>query len=275
MSPVSEKNRQQGIKCFICGSLSEFGGSRNFTLRESLCPSCGSSQRQSDLAGIILDTFLSGTGEPLRQAALKLAHLSIYEAQGSGPVHDALCRLPYYTCSEFFDAIPAGERNQAGILCQDLQHLTFPSKTFDLVITQDVLEHIKEPELAFAEIHRVLKHGGFHIFTIPFHEGKPTVRRIIIQEGMEVQHYPPVYHGDPLREQGALVVTDFGQDMSNLLNRIGFITESIACNIWYSPSDIPYITDEKEYLEYTEYIKERNLLEYFTYNSWVFRSKKK
>jgi SAM-dependent methyltransferase len=273
MPPVSA--RKQTMKCFVCGSRSEFVSKKDYSIRESLCPSCGSSRRQSDLAGIILDTFLPDMSEPLQHAAAKLAHLSIYEAQAYGPVHDALHGLLHYMCSEFFDTVPAGAKNPAGILCQDMQRLTFPSDFFDLIITQDVLEHVRQPEKAFSEIYRVLKPGGFHIFTIPFHEGRPTLRRIIIQDGKELHQLPPVYHGDPLRQQGALVFTDFGQDINVCLSRLGFITESIPCGIWYPPSAIPYIDDEKEYLGYKEYIMERNLLEYFTYNSWVFRSKKK
>jgi SAM-dependent methyltransferase len=274
MPPDITQKQLHIMKCNICGCQSEFIGKEDFSIRESLCPSCGSTRRQSDLAGIILNTVLPDTGKPLRRAAADLAHLSIYEAQASGLLHDALCGLPYYVCSEFFDTVPAGQRDPAGILCQDLQHLTFPSDYFDLIITQDVFEHIRQPEKAFSEIYRVLKPGGFHIFTIPYHEGKPTVRRIIVQDGKEVQQYPPVYHGDPLRQQGAIVVTDFGQDMDILLNQIGFNTENIPCGMWYSPSDIPYISDEKEYQTYLKYNTNATMLKYFKYNSWVFRTRK-
>jgi SAM-dependent methyltransferase len=273
--PVKNPDTVYGtMKCFICGSPSEFRTEAGFSLRESLCPSCGSSRRQSDLAGIILETMVPGSRESLRQDAKKLEHLSIFEAQASGLVHDALCGLPHYVCSEYFDSVPAGVQGPAGILCQDLQHLTFPSECFDLVITQDVFEHIREPDMAFQEIHRVLKPGGFHLFTVPLHEGKPTVRRITIRDGKEEHRFPPVYHGDPLRRQGALVFTDFGEDMGLLLEQIGFVTESIPCGIWYSSSDIPSVSDEKEYQVYLENNTAQNILKYFKYNSWVFRSKK-
>lgn len=262
------------MKCFICGSTSEFTNTVGYTRRESICPSCGVSHRQSDLARVILDTFLPRKKAFLRTAAGSFSHLSIYEAQASGSIHDALYDLPHYVCSEFFDTIPVGEKDPRGILCQDLQHLLFPPDTFDLVITQDVFEHIRQPEEAFQEIYRVLRPGGFHIFTIPFHEGRPTIRRIVVSGGKEILRYPPVYHGDPLREKGALVFTDFGADIDKLLIRTGFTTECIPAGVWYEPSEVPYINNEKEYLEYIEYIKDKSLLEYFTYNSWVFRSKK-
>jgi len=274
MTPIPPQERQKIRKCFICGSLAEFECEKDFTLRESICPKCGTRRRYSDLAGIILDTFLPNDNTFLRQAALKLGSLSIYEASTTGPVHDALCGLPHYTCSEFFNNIPMGQKNSEGILCQDLQNLTFSSDYFDLVITQDIFEHIQQPEKAFSEIWRILKPGGFHIFTIPYHEGKPTIRRIIIEDRKEIQRFSPVLHGDSLRAEGALVYTDFGTDIDMMLEKIGFGLELIPCGIWYTPLEIPYILGEKEYQTYLKYYKANDLCRFFKYNSWVFRSKK-
>ena len=54
--------------------------------------------------------------------------------------------------------------------------------------------------------------GGYHIFTIPLHEGRKTVSRI----GNEKK----IYHGDPIRKTGALVITDFGSDITDILEVI-------------------------------------------------------
>lgn len=231
---------------------------------------CGSSQRNNDLAKIIVRTFVPDNGLSLSQAGQCLSHLGIFEAQATGPVHNCLKDLPHYVCSEYFDDIPNGKRNTAGTLCENLEDLSFPDETFDLVITQDVLEHVACPEKAFSEIHRVLKPGGYHIFTVPFHEGRPTLRRIVLEHGEKIHRYPPVYHGDPVREQGALVYTDFGSDMNTLIEDQGFTVEAIPCGIWYSSSDIPYIADEKEYQTYLKYNNNESMLKFFTYNSWVF-----
>jgi 2-polyprenyl-3-methyl-5-hydroxy-6-metoxy-1,4-benzoquinol methylase len=45
--------------------------------------------------------------------------------------------------------------------------LTFGDETFDLTITQDVMEHVFNPEKAFQEIMRTTKSGGAHVFTTP------------------------------------------------------------------------------------------------------------
>lgn len=39
---------------------------------------------------------------------------------------------------------------------------------FDLVVTQEVLEHVQSPFLAVKEIHRVLKNGGYAYIQLPF-----------------------------------------------------------------------------------------------------------
>lgn len=274
MTLIFSRELNQNPLCFICGSSSEFIYKDGVTRRESICPKCGGSRRNSDLAKICMHTFSQKRYTPLSQAKSFFEHLKIYEAQASGPIHAILKDFPHYLCSEYFDEIPTGTRNNDGVLCENLQDLSFPHDTFDLVITQDVLEHVACPEKAFSEIYRVLKPGGYFIFTIPYHEDKPTLRRVVVENGGNIRKYPQVYHGDPLREQGALVFTDFGSDMNVMIENIGFRFEAIPCKIWYSPSEIPYIADEKEYQTYLKYNTNENMLKYFKFNSWVFRARK-
>jgi SAM-dependent methyltransferase len=53
------------------------------------------------------------------------------------------------------------------IVC-DIEQLTVKSKTFDVVLCTEVLEHIPHPERVIAEFRRVLKFGGVLIMTAPF-----------------------------------------------------------------------------------------------------------
>jgi len=48
-----------------------------------------------------------------------------------------------------------------------IERLPFASRSFDIVTASVVLEHLKYPALAFAEIFRVLKCGGCFIFRTP------------------------------------------------------------------------------------------------------------
>lgn len=45
--------------------------------------------------------------------------------------------------------------------------LPYSDDSFDLVISDNVMEHIEEPELVFKEIYRVLKPGGMFLFKTP------------------------------------------------------------------------------------------------------------
>lgn len=50
----------------------------------------------------------------------------------------------------------------------DAAKLAIDSNTADVVLLLDVLEHLKEPDLALQEIHRVLKHNGQIIMQVPY-----------------------------------------------------------------------------------------------------------
>jgi SAM-dependent methyltransferase len=107
---------------------------------------------------------------------------------------------------------------------QDIQELSYPDASFDLLLTSETLEHIPEFRRALAETRRVLRPGGRHLFTIPL---DPQLERTRSRKGMT-----PVYHGrggGPFalvtRRNDMLVYTDFGQDVPDLLREAGFDVE--------------------------------------------------
>jgi ubiquinone/menaquinone biosynthesis C-methylase UbiE len=95
-----------------------------------------------------------------------------------------------------------------------------------MVITSDVLEHIPLPYQAHREIFRVLKRGGKHVFTVPFHQTR-YFDEILAQPGNNDEPIllkQPVYHHDPIRPDGILVYTIFSLEMLLRLREIGFQT---------------------------------------------------
>jgi SAM-dependent methyltransferase len=107
---------------------------------------------------------------------------------------------------------------------QDLENLTYEDNTFDYILTQDVFEHINNPEKAAKEIMRVLKPGGKHIFTVPRISQKPGViysrPRIKIENNEIVHLLPPQYHytnNDP-DDSGWLVTYDYGDDFLDVMS---------------------------------------------------------
>jgi SAM-dependent methyltransferase len=49
-----------------------------------------------------------------------------------------------------------------------VERIPCEDEVFDLVITQEVLEHVKSPHIAVKEIHRVLKRNGIAYIQLPF-----------------------------------------------------------------------------------------------------------
>ncbi len=243
-------------RCQICGKMVDFLMSDDeVLLREAKCSHCGASLRNSDTAGEII-RHISGNQTGLRNQQERLSKYKILNTCASGYIHGALKNLDGYTCSEFFDDIPIGEYYE-GILCVDLCNIPFGEGTFDIIITEDIFEHIAGYETAMAEIYRVLKAGGCHIFTVPLHDGRKTVSR----EGKK-----EVYHGDPIHaDRGCLVITDWGDDIKSIVEGFGYRVDVIRKHDFYKADEIT-IVDET----YDEYLDKRDCLNrYLKYNSTV------
>jgi hypothetical protein len=71
--------------------------------------------------------------------------LKVYESSPGGASSAKLRReCKNYLASHFFHGVTSGEMHQ-GFRCENLERQTFGSGEFDLVITQDVFEHILDP----------------------------------------------------------------------------------------------------------------------------------
>jgi ubiquinone/menaquinone biosynthesis C-methylase UbiE len=57
----------------------------------------------------------------------------------------------------------------------DIHEIPFAANTFDAVLCNHVLEHVRDDIQAMREIHRVLKPGGFAILQVPFFNPIPEV----------------------------------------------------------------------------------------------------
>jgi SAM-dependent methyltransferase len=146
--------------------------------------------------------------------------LRIHESSPGSPLLQKFRReCPRYVASHFYPELPRGTKRD-GFISQDLEHQSFESSSFDLVITQDVLEHIFDPRAAFNEIARTLTPGGAHVFTVPWYYWKPTVVRARRTPTGVVEHLlEPDYHGNPIRPNArSLVVTEWGRDLLEFID---------------------------------------------------------
>ena len=124
-----------------------------------------------------------------------------------------------YIASHFYPDFPRGTTHPHGFRCEDLESLSFGDESFDLVITQDVMEHVLNPNRAFAEIARTLKSGGAHISTVPLvNKARPSQARAKRgEDGSIVYLCTPEYHGNPIDPNGSLVCMDWGYDICDFI----------------------------------------------------------
>jgi SAM-dependent methyltransferase len=145
-------------------------------------------------------------------------NLRIHESSPDGAIYDFLRReCENYIASQFFPDQALGSQYH-GFRCEDLGKQSFPDAHFDLAITQDVLEHLRDPMSALREISRTLKPGGAHVFTVPWYPSQKTLIRAQMDDHGNVESIEdPIYHGNPVDSSGALVITDWGDDLCDTI----------------------------------------------------------
>lgn len=227
---MSENPAYEGI-CNLCGAKGRFAPVEGRTTRESYpCPVCRASLRYRDQAALVVDEFGKGRTISLRSLVANglLDGLAVYEAAIHGPFVNLFRKLPGYVQSYYWPERPRGSVDQRGVRCEDLTALTLPSNAFDLVLTSDVLEHVLGCGEALAEITRVLKPGGVHIFSIPtqWPMSPRSEPRVGLVDGAEVHLKPPHYHrggdGTP-----SLVYHDYGADLVDIIDATGCRTQVV------------------------------------------------
>ena len=217
-----------------------------------LCGGCGASARNRHVAQAILDRFPTDPQSASLREFGRRFDGTIWQAATYGAIADALRAARGFTGTEFIENTPSGSIVN-GIRCEDIQATSFGDASIDLVITEDVLEHVPDPAAAFAELRRVLKPGGFHIGTIPVNWGRPTsVARATIENGSIRHILPAEYHFDPTTgRESALAFTEYGRDV---------VTRYCAI---IGPSQVLEANGDTQ--------QERD---FAIYNNWVFVSRK-
>ncbi|WP_243713963.1 class I SAM-dependent methyltransferase [Nostoc sp. 106C] len=150
--------------------------------------------------------------------------LSIYNADIDDAFYQVLHQRNLYICSTFSPEFKPGSEMRPRVFCQDLENLTFADETFDIVITEDIFEHVRNHQQGFKEVHRILKPGSYHIFTVPCNFDRETIVRVDTSGKEDIHLLPPEYHGDKIRGK-ILAYRTFGIDIFDLLKNIGFVTK--------------------------------------------------
>jgi GT2 family glycosyltransferase/SAM-dependent methyltransferase len=230
-------NRFQGQKewhlagyCQACRAAVQFDGdwvtSDRVTInfRERLvCPSCNLNTRQRMMAHLV------------REVAGSSGHRhSIYLYEQVTPFYRWLTSAidADVTGSEYLGYDVAAGAEIGGVRHEDALALSFEDDRFDIIVSNDVFEHVPDIDRALGECARVLRSDGMLLFSIPFCEAQDrTVKRARLV-GSDVEHlHPAVYHGNPVSNGGSLVFYDHGWDLFERIRESDF-SDAYALGYW-------------------------------------------
>lgn len=256
-TPISSADRQQAGEfleghCVVCGNSTRFHYMNMMLWRESLnCGHCLTTSRYRSVARGILQALqgLRGIQSASLQALPRsgIEGVRVYDTQP--PFYYQTCAYPLpdllrqtgwidVSLSQYRPDLPPGALIGPGITNQNLEALTFADASFDIVITSDVMEHVRLDAHAHREIHRVLKPGGVYLFTVPHDRSMPNtlVRVQVDPEDMtkDVHLLEPEYHGDTNSQtgEGVLSYRVYGRDLEVFLDELGF-------DVSYTRDDMP------------------------------------
>ena len=206
--------------CVVCDSHVTFFSENDWLRDHYLCNNCSSIPRERALMYCI-EKFYPNWRE-----------LNIHESSPAnrGASLKLKNNCKNYIGTHYFPNLAIGKTHSTGWRNEDLENQTFPDESFDLVVTQDVMEHIFNPGLAFSEIARTLKKGGAHIFTVPLvnKEKASIINAKKDREGNVIILGNHDYHGNPVDNQGSLVTMYWGYDICDfILKHSGLYTTTV------------------------------------------------
>lgn len=192
-------------------------------LRETLqCRSCGATMRDRTLARTLLSVLgISGVS-----AADGLSSVPDDVTVLDTDNHSALSRIersqPGFVRSQFLAELPNGAQiDGPNVINVNLEDMPFEDERFDVILTSDVMEHVRDVDAAHAEIARCLKPGGRYVFTLPYDEGR-VAHRVLIDTSTErdIPLDVPHFHGDPV-DSRIKAYRIFGRQIFEDLAKVG------------------------------------------------------
>jgi SAM-dependent methyltransferase len=180
------------------------------------------------------EQFFAAGFNPRQRALFDLLHetvgsrdaqdVAIYAHEGLTPMALALRgRYPRFLGSEYA-ATEAARGRIYPIPAIDITASGLPDRSFDIVLSGDVLEHVPDLDAALHDTARILRPGGTFLASFPFaffHE-KTTIKARLAAGAIE--HFSaPEYHGNPMdTAKGSLVFQIPGWDVLQAARAAGF-----------------------------------------------------
>ena len=199
--------------------------------RERLvCPSCQMNNRQR-LICLLIEQLLKGEHNQ-----------KIYFMEQTTPIYSwAISKFKEHNIigSEYLGFEYESGASVNGVRHEDIENLSFQNSEMDLIISNDVFEHVPHSAIAFTECARILKPNGMMLATIPFHSSMDnSVIRAQLIDGRLENLLPAQFHGNPISSEGSLVFTDFGWDIVSQMQSSGFSDVEVEV---YSSLDLGHL----------------------------------
>jgi SAM-dependent methyltransferase len=168
-------------------------------------------------------------GMALRALRPELRGLRVLELSSRGALVRFLRRSgAQLQCSEYMDDVTPGTLHQ-GVRCEDVQRLSLPDASVDLVTHTEVFEHVEDDGAGFRELRRVLSPRGATVFSVPIDPATTTRERVLRRDSELHYVVPAEYHDDRLRGPGRVLAwRDYGGDIVERLRTAGFARAWIA-----------------------------------------------
>ena len=236
-------------RCNLCGRFTRFLYSDRALWRESLiCTHCGTTSRYRSIGRGILCAIADLSGVEVNSLTnlpnVSKKFLRIYDTQPpfyfehAYPIPDLLKAKQWIKVdiSKYDPEQPLGKILAEDMSNQNLEKLTFDDESFDIIVTSDVMEHVRLDTQAHKEIYRTLKLGGIYIFTVPHNPShEETLVRVQVNNptdpSQDIYLLEPEYHGDANSKdgKGALSYRVYGTGLNKFLEEVGF-------NVKYFPA---------------------------------------
>ena len=217
MTPQSRNEffRHPGV-CPICELDVDFVASGPYFRSSLRCSNCASAPRNRAFMHVLKTYFPDWR------------HSAIHE---SSPGRDLVSKrlaaeCACYTATQYDITVPFGavvgapEMPCGRYQSENLERQTFSDECFNLVVMQDVFEHVFYPDRAIKEIARTLKSDGALVMTVPIvRKNLPSRRRAALHDGILENLLEAQFHGNPLSSDGSLVTIDWGYDIALYLQQ--------------------------------------------------------
>jgi SAM-dependent methyltransferase len=175
------------------------------------CANCKNNLRTMTLAAAVTRAFgCAGSFKDFCRNNPRIRKLTVIEINPAKNLSPFLQALPKHTLHSFPQL--------------DMQQMSFPDSSIDLIVHSDTLEHVPDSKAALKECRRVLKAGGHLFYTVPIVIGRLTRTR---------RGLPPSYHGKPgVNRDDCIVQTEYGADFWCEIFQAGFHEVSLTSLIF-------------------------------------------